>query len=158
MAEEERREIEIEPISKEELETPVEKLIAKKAEELYKKETGKDWKEEPPPEKEAYEYVRRAGKEILSRWLKGAKEYYKVTELVFGAPPERRMILVKVGKKVTLLPTEEIVKPEKVPATAVLQCPKCGALAMRQLVPGIWQCRNCYYVLNTLKWFPRKRR
>jgi len=149
---------EIEPISEEELETPIEKLISKKAEELYKKETGKDWKKEPPAEKEAFEYVRRAGKELLSKWLKGAKEYYKTTELVFGAPPERRMMLVKVGRKVTLIPTEEIIKPEKVPATAVLQCPKCGALAMHQLVPGIWQCENCRYTLSTLRWFPRRRR
>jgi len=149
---------EMEPIPKEELEIPVEKLIAKKAEELYKKETGKEWSEEPPEEKVAVEYVRRAGKEILQKWLKGAKEYFKVTELVFGTPPERRMMLVKVGKKVKLLPTEEITKPEKVPMSSVLQCPRCGALAMKQIVPGVWQCQNCFYTMSTLSWFPKRRR
>lgn len=146
-----------ETIPKEELETPIEKLVAKKAEELYKKETGLDWEKEPPEEKIAEEYVRRAGKQILTRWLKGAKEYLKTTEIVFGTPPERKMVLVKYDKKVELLPTEEILKPSAVPATATLQCPYCGALAMKTLVPGVWQCRNCWRTINTLTWFPRKR-
>ncbi|MEM2355166.1 MAG: hypothetical protein QXO00_02470 [Candidatus Bathyarchaeia archaeon] len=147
-----------EPITKEELETPIEKLVARKAEELYKSETGKTWKEEPPDEKTAEEYVRRAGKLILLKWLKGAKQYVKVAETVFGAPPERRMLLVKYDKKVELLPMEEIVKPEKVPYTATLQCPFCKAISMKVLVPGVWQCKNCWRTINTLAWFPRRRR
>jgi len=143
-------------VTEEELTTTVEKLVAKKAEELYKKETKKEWRKEPPEEKEAEEYVRRAGRQILKRWLKAGKEYLKVTETIFGAPPERRMLLVKIGRKIELLPMEEI-KPSKPPAHAVLQCPKCGVLAMKTLVHGIWQCKNCYYTLNTLAWFPRKR-
>jgi hypothetical protein len=158
MGEKKKEEEKPEVIPKEELETPIEKLVAKKAEELYKSETGIDWSKEPPDEKTAEEYVRRAGKLILARWFKGAKEYLKTTELVFGAPPERRMLLVKYDRKVELMPTEEILKPSKVPATATLQCPYCGALAMKTLVPGVWQCQNCYRTINTLTWFPKKRR
>ncbi|RLI43532.1 hypothetical protein DRO59_00520 [Candidatus Bathyarchaeota archaeon] len=146
-----------EPITKEELETPVEKLVAKRAEELYKAETKKDWRKEPPEEEKGKEYVRRAAKQILAKWVKGAREYHTVVETVFGAPPERRMTLVKIGKKVELLPTEEILKPSKLPPNAVLKCPKCKALAMVQIAPGIWQCKNCYKVISTLYWFPRRK-
>jgi len=147
---------EIEPLTEEELTTPIEKLIARKAEELYRKETGKEWKDEPPEEKEAEEYVRKAGKQILNKWFKASQEWLHVTETVFGAPPERKMLLLKVGRKIRLIPTEEIAKPEKIPAKAVLQCPKCGAIAMTPLVRGIWQCQTCRYTLNTLTWFPKR--
>ncbi len=132
-------------------------MVAKKAEELYKAETGAEWSKEPPDEKTAEEYVRRAGKLILGRWLRAAKEYLKATETIFGTPPERRMLLVKYDRKVELLPTEEIVKPGKIPATATIQCPFCGALSLKPLVPGVWQCKNCWRTINTLAWFPKKR-
>jgi hypothetical protein len=143
-------------VSEEELTTPIEKLVAKKAEELYKAETGLDWKENPPDEKLAAEYVRKAGKQILARWLVAAREYKLVSETIFGKPPERKMLLIKYDKKIELLPTEEILKPGKIPMSAKLQCPKCGIIAMQQLVPGIFQCRNCFYVINTLAWFPKR--
>ncbi|MEM2262551.1 MAG: hypothetical protein QXK24_08885, partial [Ignisphaera sp.] len=146
------------PIPEEMLETPIEKLIAKKAEELYKAETGLDWKENPPDEHLAKEYVRRAGKQILARWLSSIRQIKTATESIFGKPPKRVMILVKHDRKVEMLPIDEILEPGKIPITATLQCPKCGQIAMKTLVPGIWQCSNCYYTINTLTWFPKRKR
>jgi len=145
-------------LTPEELRTPVKELIGRRARELYKEETGKEWDKEPPEEEVAKAYVRRAARQILGRWHRAAKEYFKAVETIFGAPPERRMLLVRINKKTKLIPTEEIVKPGVVPPHATLQCPYCGAVAMKMIVPGLWQCKNCYRTVSIYKWFPTRPR
>ena len=103
-----------------ELEKPIETVIAEEAQRIYKKVTGKrKVPEELPPI-----FYEKAMIEILKRWQKTAKELYE-------------------GLKPTL---EALEKPEEKlpPAGAPRICPRCGVV-MEEVFKGNYVCPKCGY-------------
>lgn len=164
---------EVEPIPESEIEEPIEATLTKEARRVYREETGKIWDEEPPTDEEAREYIRKAAKSMMTRWQKGLKEYYQAVTTVLGAPaePEYTLVYYKKGKLVKhrgevvsryrthikLIPILNE-KPAKIPARAILRCPWGCGFTMRQIMAGMWQCRqNPAHLVSILKWFPVKR-
>jgi len=147
-----------EPIPPEELEKPVEKLLEEEARKIYKERTGKEWEEEPPTEEEGLKLVREASRRILEKWRKGAKIYYDLVKMVFKPPEKPEYLTVIIGRKIKQIPILEAAKPTVLPKTAILRCPKCGRFSMKMIMPGIWQCVNCYHTLSIYRWYPYRRR
>ncbi len=159
-------------VSTEEIEQPVEKLLAKEAGRIYFEETHKVWEEEPPSDEEAKEYVRKAARSILERWQKTIREYYAVAKKILGAPPEPQYVITyyhkgqvvqrkakpvftyKTHMKIIPLLDE---KPAEIPPKAILRCPWCNEYSMRLIMPGMWQCTiNPSHVVSITKWFPTR--
>ncbi|MEM2281429.1 MAG: hypothetical protein QXZ68_05515 [Candidatus Bathyarchaeia archaeon] len=142
----------------EELKQPVEKTLAKLAEQIYYEKTGKDWRKEPPDEVEAQVFVRLAARRLIEKWHRVIKDLYGfLSGRLIGKPAEWRKLVAVVkrptGERLTVVLPVEQATPEKLPPESNLVCPKCGVLAMKPISRGIWRCINCGYALSLLSYF-----
>jgi hypothetical protein len=155
-----------EEITPEEISQPIEKTLAKLAEEIYLEQTGKTWKEQPPTEDEAKVFVRLAARRLIEKWHRYIKDLYAfVSGKFLGKPAEYKKLFavvkrpevtakgeVKERRITVVLPIEEVT-PAKLPPEAILVCPKCGALAMKMISRGLWRCVNCGNTVSFIGFF-----